>query len=377
MRTPAAILYESGKPRPYAESRPLVVEDVQLAGPGEGELLVEIGGAGLCHSDLSVINGSRLRPTPLVLGHEAAGTVREVGRGVKDLHVDDHVVFGFLPTCGRCARCRAGQPSRCTIGQAANAAGTLLGGECRFQSSTGRTLHHHQGVSAFTRYTVASSHSVVRIDDSFPLDTAALFGCAVMTGVGAVLNTAEVQPGQSVVVFGMGGVGLSAVMGARIAQAGRIIAVDLVPAKLDLAKQAGATDTINAVEQEVVEAVRALTGSGADWAFEAVGSEKTLATAFAATGPGGSTISMGLPHPDATALIPACQLVAEERTLRGSYMGSCTLQQDVPRFLELYRDDKLPVDMLKTHMLKLEQINEGFDALDRAEAVRQVITFDS
>jgi len=374
LRTNAAVLYEAGKARPYANSRPIVVEELKLEGPGEGEVLVEIHGAGLCHSDLSVVNGSRLRPLPLVLGHEAAGIVREVGGDINDLSPGDHVVFGFLPICGRCNHCRGGRPSSCTAGQAANAAGTLLSGARRFRTAAGRELHHHQGVSAFSRFTVAARQSVVSIDKRFPLDIAALFGCAVMTGVGAVTNTARVQPGESVAVFGMGGVGLSAIMGAVANQAAVIIAVDTMGPKLELAARIGATHTVHAGEHDPVEAIRQITKGGANWTFEAVGHEAVIAQAFAATAPGGGTVVIGLPHPEKTAAIPACQLVTEERALYGSYMGSCHLQRDVPRFLEMYGQNKLPVDVLKTRTLALGQINEGFDALDSASVVRQVIT---
>lgn len=374
LRSKAAVLYEAGKMMPYGDSRPIVIEDINLEGPGAAEILVEIHGAGLCHSDLSVINGSRVRPLPLVLGHEAAGVIRETGPGVDRLSVGDHVVFGFLPTCGVCQFCKGGRPSSCIAGQAANAAGTLLSGRKHFSNASGQALHHHQGVSAFSQYTVASETSVVRIDKHFPLDIAALFGCAVMSGVGAVMNTANVRPGEITAVFGMGGVGLCAVMGAVAKEAAMIVAVDLMPQKLELAQKMGATHTVCAADQDPVQAIREITGGGAHWTFEAVGHEAVLAQAFAATCPDGGTVAIGLPHPSKTVAIPACQLVAEERKLYGSYMGSCQLRRDVPRFLEMYDQKRLPVDMLKTNTLELDQINEGFDALHAATVVRQVIT---
>src|SRR4051794_30703273 len=216
MRTKAAVLYEMGKPQPYADSSPLVIEDLELDAPGHGEVLVEVVAAGLCHSDLSTINGSRPRPLPMVLGHEASGIVRDLGAGVADLKVDDHVVFSFVPTCGRCLCCATGRPALCENGAASNTAGTLLGGGVRFRKG-GAPVLHHLGVSAFSRYTVAAQESLVLIDPAMPIERAALFGCAVLTGIGAVTNAAKVVPGQSVAVFGLGGVGLSAVMGAKLA----------------------------------------------------------------------------------------------------------------------------------------------------------------
>lgn len=375
MRTLAAVLYEMGKSTPYRESRPLVVEEVELEGPGPGEVLVEIAAAGLCHSDLSVIDGSRPRPTPMVLGHEAAGIVREVGPGVHDLRPGDHVVFSFVPMCGRCIYCATGRPVLCENGNRANTAGVLLSGARRFRDASGQPLHHHLGVSAFSHFTVAAQESLIRIDPEIPLEKAALFGCAVMTGVGAVVNTARVEPGMSVAVFGLGGVGLSAVMGARLAGAYPIIAVDILPAKLELARRAGATHTIHAQEVDPVEAIRDLTGGGVHYAFESVGSERVLIQAYQAIRRGGTTVAIGLPHPERRFSVPALSIVGEERTIKGSYMGSAVPRRDLPRFLSLYQAGMLPVDLLLSRFLRLEEINEGFDALAQGQVVRQVVRF--
>ena len=199
MRTRAAVLYAMEKPQPYTESLPLVLEEVELEPPGVGEVLVEVVGAGLCHSDLSTINGSIPRRLPMILGHEASGIVREVGAGVKDLQVDDHVVFSFVPTCGRCLYCSIGRPALCENGSRTNLAGTLLNGTVRFHKSDGQPVLHFLGVSAFSQYTVAAQESLIKIEKSIPLDKAALFGCGVLTGVGAVINTAHVLPGEPVV----------------------------------------------------------------------------------------------------------------------------------------------------------------------------------
>jgi alcohol dehydrogenase len=375
MKTQAAVLYELGKPTPYARSGALVVDEVELEGPGEGEALVEVVSAGLCHSDLSVIDGSRPRPMPMVMGHEAAGIVREVGRGVAGLRPGDHVIFSFMPMCGRCQFCAAGRPVLCERGAKANLEGTLLGGGRRFRDAAGVMLYHHLGVAGFSRYTVAAQESLIPIDPNFPLEKAALFGCAVITGVGAVVNTARVEPGAAVAVWGLGGVGLSAVIGARLAGAQPIVAVDRLAHKLELARALGATHTVHASEGDPVAAVRELTGGGAHYAFEVVGSEQVLMQAYAATRRGGTTVTVGLPGPQKLFSAPAVQITAEERTIRGSFMGSAVPRRDIPRFIELYRAGLLPVDALLSRTIALEEINAGFDALAAGDAVRQIITF--
>jgi alcohol dehydrogenase len=375
MQTKAAVLYGMESPAPYAESQPLKVEQIDLRGPGAGEVLVEVAGAGLCHSDLSVINGSRPRVMPMVMGHEASGIVREVGEGVHDLQPGDHVVCAFVPACGHCLPCATGRPALCENGAGTNTAGTLLNGTGHFTSQTGQLLHHHLGVSAFSEYTVVAQESLVKIDPTLPLSIAALFGCAVMTGVGAVLNTAQVQPGTSVAVFGLGGVGLSAIMGARAVGAYPIIAVDVLAPRLELAQRLGATHTVLASQDDPVTAIREITSGGAHYAFESVGNERVLAQAYQATRRGGTTVTIGLPHPSKQLTISAVSLVAEERTLKGSYMGSAVPRRDIPRFIRLYQAGLLPVDQLFSRSIALEEINAGFDALATGAAVRQVVRF--
>ena len=389
MKTRAAILYEMGLAPPYAESSPLVVDEITLAGPGPGEVFVEIAAAGLCHSDLSVVDGSRPRVMPMVLGHEASGIVREVGptgrtesesQGIAEFAAGDHVVFSWVPICGRCHYCVTGRGALCEPGGEANIAGTLLNGARRFTDSRSQppqACNHHLGVSAFSQFTVAAQESLVRIDHTLPLGVAALFGCAVITGVGAVLNTARVRSGSSVAIFGMGGVGLSAVMGARAAGAYPIIAVDRVPDKLKLARELGATHTINAVQDDPVVAIKEVGGGGADYVFEGVGNETVLIQAYESTRRGGTTITIGLPAPGKMFAVPALSIVAEERTIKGSYMGSCVPRRDIPRYIGMYQAGLLPVDKLQTHTLRLEEINAGFDRLAQAQAVRQIISFDS
>jgi len=222
----AAVLNKMGATAPYAQSLPLSIDDVELEGPGHGEVLVRVSAAGLCHSDLSVINGDRPRPTPMALGHEAAGVVEELGPGVDDLTQGDHVVMIFVPSCGTCLPCAEGRPALCEPGAAANGQGTLLSGARRLKRD-GQPLHHHLGISAFADYATVSRRSLVKIDPDLPLDEAALFGCAVLTGVGAVVNTAKVSPGSTVAVVGLGGVGLASVLGAVASGASRIVAVGL------------------------------------------------------------------------------------------------------------------------------------------------------
>jgi alcohol dehydrogenase len=374
MKTRAAVLTRMGLPRPYAESQPLRIRDIELLPPGPGEMLVRVTAAGLCHSDLSVIDGSRPRPMPMVLGHEAAGIVEELGPGTSGFAPGDQVVFSFVPSCGTCLPCAEGRPALCEPGAASNAAGLLLGGSRRWCDSPEGVTNHHLGVSGFAERTVVSARSAVKIDASVPPEIAALFGCAVMTGTGAVVNTARVAPGASVAVFGLGGVGLAAVLGAVVSGANPIVVVDMVQDKLDLALSLGATHAVQAGPEAGAQ-IRDVTSGGAAYVIESVGSEAVLAQAYAATRRGGTTIATGLPHPSKQFAVPAVSLVAEERTVRGSYMGSAVPLRDLPRFVALYQAGRLPVDRLLTHRLTLDEVNVGFDRLADGAAVRQVIVF--
>jgi alcohol dehydrogenase len=371
----AAVLRQSGRPAPYAESRPLEIEELTLDEPGPGEILVRLLAAGLCHSDLSVIDGSRPRVLPMALGHEACGEVVALGPGVSGLKVSDRVVFSFVPLCGHCDPCAAGRPALCEPGAAANVAGSLLSGERRLRGTNGEPVHHHLGVSGFADFAVTSAHSAVRVPSDLAPEIAALFGCAVLTGVGAVVNTARVAPGESVALFGLGGVGLAALLGAVASGADPIVAVDPVASKRELARSLGATEVFDPTTLDVVAAVRAATRGGADHAIETVGSEVVLAQAYAATRRGGTTVTVGLPAPHRQFAVSALSLVAEERTVKGSYMGSSVPSRDIPRFIGLHRSGRLPVDRLLSRTLPLEAINDGFDRLARGEVVRQVIVF--
>ncbi len=372
MKTKAAVLHEIGKPAPYADSRPLAVEELDLDEPGEGEVLVRVKAAGLCHSDLSVIDGNRPRPTPMALGHEAAGIVEETGRGVSDLRPGDHVVMVFVPSCGHCLPCMEGRPALCEPGAATNAEGQLLSGARRL-SLDGQPVHHHMGVSAFAERAVVSRRSLIKIDQSLPLDEAALFGCAVLTGTGAVVNTAGVPPGATVAVVGLGGVGLNALLGAQLVGARRIVAIDIHDDKLALARQLGATDTFDASDPDCVEQVREATGGGLEYAFEMAGSVQAMDTAYRVTKRGGTTVTAGLSHPDHKFEVQHVNLVAEERTVKGSYIGSCVPLRDIPRFIALYQQGRLPVDRLMSDRIGFQDLNAAFDRLASGHTVRQIL----
>lgn len=374
MKIRAAVLEETGLERPYARSMPLKVQTVDLEGPGPGEVLVKMAVAGLCHSDLSVIDGNRPRPLPMVLGHEASGVVEEVGEHVHDLKPGDHVVFVFMPSCGHCGPCSEGRPALCEPGAEHNGKGDLLGGATRL-SRNGQKLLHHVGVSSFAEYATVSRRSLVKIDRDVPLDIAGLIGCAVLTGAGAVFNTGDVKPGGSTAVVGLGGVGLAALLGAVAAGAETIVAIDRLDSKLVFASELGATHVFNSDDPDVTAKVREATRGGVEAALEFAGSAKALEFSYGITRRGGTTITAGLPHPKAMMSIPAVSLVAEERTLKGSYIGSGVPSRDIPRFLGLYKRGKLPIDRLLTHRMRLEDINEGFDRLADGTAVRQIVEF--
>jgi alcohol dehydrogenase len=372
MKIRAAVIHEMMKPRPYATSKPLVIEELELAPPGDGEILVRIRAAGLCHSDLSTVNGDRPRQMPMVLGHEAAGEVVETGPGVGKVKTGDHVILVFVPSCGHCIPCAEGRPALCEPGAAANGAGTLFSGATRL-TRDGKPVWHHVGVSAFADYAVVSQHSVTRIDKSLSFEEAALFGCAVVTGAGAVMNTARVPMGASVAIVGLGGVGLMSLLAAKASGARQIVAIDRLDDKLKMAKQLGATHTVNAGDADAVAQVKALSGGGVEYAFELASSVKALELAYHVTKRGGMTITASLPHPNARFELPATNLVAEERTLKGSYVGSCVPARDIPRFISLYQQGLLPVDRLMSERIALADINLGFDRLADGESIRQIL----
>lgn len=372
----AAVLDTMGTPGPYAVTKPLTIEKLELSPPGPGEVLVRIHAAGLCHSDLSVINGNRPRPLPMALGHEAAGVVEEIGPSGdagSDLAVGDHVVFVFVPSCGHCEPCQQGRPALCGPGAASNRAGTLLSGATRLHRPDGTPVHHHLGVSGFAEYATVSRRSLVKVDKSLPLQEAALFGCAVLTGVGAVVNTGRMPLGASAAVIGLGGVGLAALLGAQASGAREIIAIDRLDDKLQFALELGATTAVNSADPDAAEQIKSATGGGLDYVFDLTGVPAALDLGFQITRPGGTTVTAGLPAPTATLPLSPLTLVAEERTLKGSYIGTAVPSRDIPHFISLYQRGRLPVDRLMSGTLKLDDINDGFDRLHSGAAIRQVV----
>ncbi|HYC47850.1 MAG TPA: zinc-binding dehydrogenase [Burkholderiales bacterium] len=373
MRCKAAVLRTIGAPRPWARSKPLSIEEITLAPPKPVEVLVRIAGAGLCHSDLSVINGDRPRPVPMALGHEGSGEVLEVGSAVDDVRVGDHVVFQFSASCGRCRRCLEGRPQVCERARAPKAAGELMAGGSRITSVNGERIAHHGGVSCMAEYMVLDRGSVVVIDKDVPLADAALFGCAVMTGVGAVVNTARVRAGDCVAVVGLGGVGLSGILGAKVAGAETIIAIDREPARLETALSLGATHAVCARDADCIEQVRDLTRGGVDYAFELSGGGDAMATAYGVIQYGGTVVTCGLPAANVSFSVNTCDLVGQEKSIRGSYMGSCVPVRDIPRFMRLYREGRLPVNRLIDGYIGFDEVNAGFDKLQELKAVRQIL----
>lgn len=365
MKIRGAVLDRIGAPQRYAESKPLTITDLELAPPGDTELLVRIEAAGLCHSDLSVVNGSRVRPVPMLLGHEAAGVVEQVGAGVGDVAVGQRVVMTFLPRCGECAACDTDGLAPCIPGSAANGAGVLLGGGTRLSADEGPVLHH-LGVSAFATHAVVDRRSVVPVDHDVPPVVASLLGCAVLTGGGAVLNAGQPRPGDTVAIVGMGGVGMAALLTALAHDDVEVIAVDQLPEKLARAKALGAHTAVTPDEARDLKARIVI---------EAAGHPAALETAIALTGPGGRTVTVGLPHPDARISVAPLGFVAEGRSLIGSYLGSAVPARDIPRFVALWRDGRLPVESLVSSTIELDRINEGMDELADGLAVRQIVEF--
>jgi alcohol dehydrogenase len=363
MKIRGAVLDHIGLPRRYEESRPLTIADLDLDPPGDTELLIRIEAAGLCHSDLSVVDGNRVRPVPMLLGHEAAGIVERVGAAVGDLAVGQRVVLTFLPRCGDCAGCATDGLAPCSVGSAANGSGTLLGGGTRL-ARDGKPVLHHLGVSAFATHAVVDRRSVVPVDPDVPPVVAALLGCAVLTGGGAVLNAGRPRPGQTVAVVGLGGVGMAAVLTALAHDDVRVVAVDQLSDKVDRAVALGAhegylSDGVGELKADVV--------------IEAAGHPAALEAAIGLTAPGGRTVTVGLPRPDARITVSPLGFVAEGRSLIGSYLGSAVPARDIPRFVELWRSGRLPVEALVSSTIGLDEINAGMDELADGKAVRQVI----
>ncbi len=355
-------------------NKPVVVESITVDPPQRGEVMVKLGACGVCHSDLSATNGTIPLPPPLVLGHEAAGEVIALGEGVTELAVGDHVVSSFIYMCGKCRFCSMGRPVLCV--EQGKALTTLPDGTLRTRDAQGQPLNIFSGCGVMAEVATLHVDNVVKIDPGIPFDRAALVGCAVTTGVGAVFNTARVVPGASVAVFGCGGVGLNVIQGAAIAGAGRIVAIDSVESKLELARKFGATDALLAKPgEDLTKPLKKLTGGGADYAFECVGSGELAAAAYRATGRGGVTVVVGVAKPGDSTSVRTMTLPFEEKTLTGSYFGSCVPRIDFPRMLGLYMQGKLKLDELITRRYSIDEAPQAFADLESGKNARGVIVF--
>lgn len=356
----------------YRANQPLTVEELELLEPQRNEVMVRIEAAGVCHSDLHFIDGLLPHPAPAVLGHEGAGVVEKVGEGVTYVQPGDHVILSFIPSCGQCPYCIAGRPNLCTVGNRAAARGALLDGTTRLRKGK-QKVFHMTCTACFAERAVVPESSVVKIREEMPLDRAALIGCGVMTGVGAVINTARVQAGSVVAVIGCGGVGLNVVQGASLSGAAKIIAVDVNGFKLELAQQFGATHVINAAEDpDVVGAIRQLSPGGADYAFEVIGRPETMRQAYDATRRGGMAVVVGLAPAGAEVSIPAGTLL-QEKVLTGSSYGGARPRIDMPMLVDLYMAGKLKLDELISRRYPLDGINDAFQAMRDGEVARSII----
>ena len=365
MKAKAAILFEVGQR--------LDIREVDVAKPRAGEVLVRMAVGGICHSDLHVMTGHLNAPVPSILGHEGAGTVVEVGSGVTSVRPGDNVIPLWRLSCGECEYCTAARPALCGVGLKIRSTGRLLDGSSRF-SLNGSEIKHFLGVSTFSEYTVILEKALVKVPKDVPLQQAALLGCAVITGIGAVMNAARVKPGSQVAVFGSGGVGLNVIQGAALAGAEKIIAVDLLDNKLEMARQFGATDTVNASAGDPVEQVRSLTDQrGVDYAFEVIGLPKTVRQAYDSLSKRGEAIVLGVTPLETEVSIPIMPLIFEERVLKGSVYGSSRPRIDIPKLMNLYRAGKLKLDELVTRTYSFDQINEAYAALERGEVARTVV----
>ncbi len=367
MKSKAAVLFEVGQK--------LEVCEVDVADPQPGEVRVRMVAGGVCHSDLHVMTGHLVAPVPAVLGHEGAGVVHDVGAGVTSVKPGDHVIPLWRLSCGECEYCTGGRPALCAIGTEIRWSGRLADGTSRF-SLDGRELKHFAGVSTFSNYTVVPEKAILKIPADIPLERAALLGCAVITGVGAVINASQVRPGRTVAVFGTGGVGVNVVQGAVLAGAEKIIAVDLMASRLEEARNFGATHLVNPADGDPVEQIRALTGGrGVDYSFEVIGLPLTMRQSYDCLAKRGVAMIVGITPTTAEVTVSSLSLVYEERVLTGSLYGSAAPKTDIPRLIDLYRAGSLKLDELLTRSYPLEEINEAYADLESGATLRSVVTF--
>jgi S-(hydroxymethyl)glutathione dehydrogenase / alcohol dehydrogenase len=351
----------------YGVNQPLAIEDVEVDEPRAGEVLVRTSASGVCHSDLHFMEGSYPTATPIVLGHESAGVVEKVGEGVTNVKPGDRVVIAFVASCGNCGNCVQGKPHLCDNTQ-------KLGRHDRLKLN-GEPMSQFANMSAFAEYQLVSANACVHVPEGVPLEVAALVGCSVMTGVGAVSNTAKIPVGSTVAVIGAGGVGLNVIQGAKLAGASRIIAVDLLENKLAAAREFGATDVVDASSDDAVKKVQEMTGGGVDYAFEAIGLAKTAEQCFGMIKRGGKAVVVGMIPVTQAVTLPGPAFL-QEKGMIGSFYGSTRQTYDMPWLMELYRQKRLKIDELITKRWKLDQINEAYDALKNGEVNRSVINFD-
>ncbi len=351
---------------------PLVLEEVSIDEPGPGEVLVRTAATGICHSDLTVIEGGLPVPPPTILGHEPAGIVEAVGPGVTEFAPGDRVIGCITHWCGTCRFCTGGRPYLCLT----QYVGRPEGAKPRLCGADGAPIAQFANLSSFAERMLCFERSLVKVRDEMPLDRACLIGCGVTTGLGAALNTVHIPAGASVAIIGCGGVGLSALQGARIVGAGRIVAVDAQPWKLELARQLGATHCVDASQGDPVAAVHQLTSGGADFVFECIGLVRTVQQAVAMTGRGGTTVLVGIVPMHETVALSATDITLQEKKITGSYMGSNRLRSDMPRYVDFYLDGRLRLDEMISARIPLAEVNDALDRLRRGEAARQVIVFE-
>ncbi|MEQ8955800.1 MAG: Zn-dependent alcohol dehydrogenase [Gammaproteobacteria bacterium] len=367
MKTKAAVVRETGQ---------LTIEQVNLDPPKPYEVLVRMKAAGICHSDLHTFRGELRAQPPLVLGHEGAGIVEEVGADVIDVKPGDRILVNWIPSCNHCPACFRGQNNLCSRLAGTTLQALLPDGTTRLSTEDGLTLKHYLSTATMAEHAVLDQASVIKLPDDVGFDVASIIGCAVLTGTGAVLNTAQVVPGSSVAVIGCGGVGLSAIMGARLAGCNPIIAVDVMENKFDFARDLGATHTINSAEVDAVQALQELTNGGPDYVFDSVGAAVTINQALMGVRPGGAAVVMGMHSMKENVAIPAAALIGMNRKLLGSFAGSARPHLDLPHFIELYRSGGLPVDKLVSKRYKLEDLAQAFADMEAGKVARGVILFD-
>ncbi|MCY9002464.1 zinc-binding dehydrogenase [Peribacillus frigoritolerans] len=375
MKIKTAIVFETSTDVPYKDSKPIKIVEADLQPPEKGEVLIKIKAAGLCHSDLSVVNGKRGRVLPIALGHEASGVVEVIGEGVENFEVGDHVVCTFVPSCDECEYCLNGRPALCQLGNKAGQEGTLISGKKKI-TYNGQEIAHHSGISAFSSHAVVSEKSIIKISKDIPFEVAAVSGCAIITGVGAALNSAKIAVGSKVGIIGLGGVGLSALLGSQVANAGEIVAIDINDTKLGIATDLGADKAFNITNEAHQKELEEQYTGKLDYAFETAGSNIAFESIYKLLKPGGTIVTTGLPDAKAQLNIPYLNLTFEEKNIKGSYIGSSVTKRDIPLYLSLYKKGKLPMNKLISDIINFEDINEGFDLLGMGTAKRIIVNMD-